>query len=280
MSELQTINVITTMHRGGYEHYGREMIRAFLRYWPDTIRLTLYTEGFVPDEKSERVEVLDLHATCPDLVAFKEANKEPWQNGRTGSSAARDARVKLVDKYNFKFDAVKFANKVFAYCKQAARTNARYLVWLDADTVTLKPIPADFIPSLGNEFLLYLGRRFTHSECGFMRFDMSHPGATEFFRIMQAMYETGELFTLNEWHDSFVFDAVRTVLCAAGTIQARSISSTDISRHPFINSVLGTYMDHLKGDQRKARGSSTLRDRGLEPLSQKILRKLGLAKEA
>jgi hypothetical protein len=203
---------------------------------------------------------LDLHSACPALVAFKANNIEPWQNGRTGSSAAREARVRLTDKYNFKFDAVKFANKVFAYCNQARRAEARYLVWLDADTVTVRPVPCDFIPSLGSEFLLYLGRRYTHSECGFMRFDMGHPHAAEFFRVMQAMYETGEVYTLNEWHDSLVFDTVRSVLCAAGLIDAVSIASFDVSRHPFLNSVLGKYMDHLKGEKRKERGYSKLSD--------------------
>lgn len=279
MGDTNTVNVVTTMHRGGYEQYGREMVRSFLQHWPSNVRLTIYAEDFEVAETSEKLEVLDLHQMCPELLAFKKANQEPWQKGFTGSSVGKEARVKLTNKYNFKFDGVKFSNKVFAYCKEASRTDARYLVWLDADTVTLKPVPADFIASLGDTFVEYLGRRYTHSECGFMRFDLHHPNAQQFFKAMQAMYETGEIYTLNEWHDSFVFDVVRSVLSATGTIDEHSISSYDVSRHPFVNSVLGTYMDHLKGDQRKAAGSSSLRDHGKEPLPRKILRKLKLVKD-
>lgn len=280
MGSSNTVNVVTTMHRGGYEQYGQEMVRSFLQHWPSNVRLTIYAEDFKVEEASERLEVVDLHEMCPELLAFKSTNIAPWQKGYIGASAAKAAHIKLAEKYNFKFDAVKFSNKVFAYCKQASRTDSRYMVWLDADTVTLKPIPEDFIASLGDTFIEYLGRRFTHSECGFMRFDMQHPNAGQFFKTMQAMYESGEIYTLNEWHDSFIFDTVRSVLSASGSISAHSISSYEISRHPFVNSILGDYMDHLKGDNRKARGGSTSRDRGKEALPRKILRKLKLVKEA
>jgi hypothetical protein len=279
MKSTETVNVVTTMHLDGYERYGRTMIRTFLDHWPANAQLTVYAQDFEVAERSDRLGILNLHETCPELLTFKKANTEPWKNGLTGSAASKQAWVKLTDAHNFKFDAVKFSNKVFAYCRQATLTDARYLVWLDADTVTLKPIPEDFIPSLGKAFIEYLGRRYTHSECGFMRFDMHRPNAQEFFSTIRAMYETGEIYTLNEWHDSFVFDVVRSVMCASGTIDAHSISKYDVSRHPFIDSVLGAYMDHLKGNRRKILGSSTARDRGNETVRQKILRRLKLGRE-
>jgi len=276
MGDIGSVNVVTTMHRGGYELYGRKMIRSFLQHWPSNTTLTVYAEDFQPEESSDRLEVLDLHATCPELLAFKKATIFPWQKGLIGPNVARETGLKQTDSYDYKFDALKFSNKVFAYCKQATRTTAPYMVWLDADTVTLKPVPEDFIASLGDGFLYYLGRRYMHSECGFMRFDLRHPNAQLFFKTMQAMYESGEIYTLNEWHDSFVFDTVRSVLCASGTIDAHSISSYDVPRHPFVNSVLGDYMDHLKGNRRKARGASASRDRRKESLLHKLLKKLQL----
>lgn len=278
MRDVDTINVVTTMHRGGYDLYGRKMISSFLEHWPSNTTLTVYAEDFEVEESSKQLEVLDLHATCPELVSFKKATTLPWQKGLTG--ATEKARSKQSDTYNYKFDGLKFSNKVFAYCKQAERSDARYMVWIDADTLTLKPVPEDFIASLGGGFLQYLGRRYVHSECGFMRFDLNHPNALQFFRAMQAMYESGEIYTLNEWHDSFVFDTVRSVLSASGTIDAHSISSYDIQWHPFVNSVLGEYMDHLKGDRRKILGSSKALRQDRVSLSQKILKKLKLAKEA
>lgn len=273
------INLVTSMHRGGYEQYGQRMISDFLAKWPDNARLTIYAEDFEVAERSDRLEVIDLHEACPDLVAFKQRNKEKWKNGFIGTAAHKDKLFKATERYKYKWDATKFANKVYAYCEHARRTRDRYLVWLDADTITVKPIPDTFIQSLGDAFIVFLGRRYTHSECGFLRFDMQFPRAMDFFETMRAMYETGEIFTLNEWHDSFIFDTVRSVMTASGAITTHSISKSGEIRHPFIHSPLGDYMDHLKGDTRKARGSSSRRDRREEKLPEKILRKLKIVPE-
>ncbi|PRD41100.1 hypothetical protein C5748_23615 [Phyllobacterium phragmitis] len=274
------VNVVTTMHRGGYEKYGARMIESFLAHWPQNATLTVYAEDFSIPAIPGRLECFDLHASCPELVRFKEENTESWQRGYVDAHMRKNVAARLQAKYDFKFDGVKFANKVYAYCQHAKRTEARYMVWLDADTVTLKPIAPDFITDLGTGFVLYLGRRFTHSECGFMRFDMSRPNAGKFFEIMQNMYSSGEIYTLNEWHDSFVFDVVRSTASAAGLIDAVSISAEAVSRHPFIHSPLGQYMDHLKGDQRKQRGKSSTRDWGNEVFSRKLMRKLRLIEDA
>ena len=64
------------------------------------------------------------------------------------------------------------------------------------------------------------------------------------------MYDTDELFNLAEWHDSFLWDHVRREFQDQGLIQMHNLNPADPSQgkagHPFINSVLGTVMDHMK----------------------------------
>ena len=80
-----------------------------------------------------------------------------------------------------------------------------------------------------------------------------------FLQRFQHFYDDAEqgIFKLGEWHDSFVFDAVRK------TMQLRELdwSSHLITGegHPLINSKWGAYLDHLKGD-RKTLGRSKLSD--------------------
>jgi hypothetical protein len=82
-----------------------------------------------------------------------------------------------------------------------------------------------------------------------------------FLREFQRMYDDAEngIFTLAEWHDSFVFDAVRTKF----RNQLRELNwSQGIVKgegHPLINSEWGAYLDHLKG-ARKEYGRSTQND--------------------
>jgi hypothetical protein len=80
-----------------------------------------------------------------------------------------------------------------------------------------------------------------------------------FLREFQRMYDDADngIFTLSEWHDSFVFDAVR---------KNHNLRELDWSGHlitgeghPLINSEWGAYLDHLKGD-RKDLGRSKSND--------------------
>jgi len=62
---------------------------------------------------------------------------------------------------------------------------------------------------------------------------------------------------MEEWHDSFVFEVVRTKMplnshnWGAGIVRGEG--------HPIINSVWGAYIDHLKGG-RKLQGKSRKTD--------------------
>jgi hypothetical protein len=73
------------------------------------------------------------------------------------------------------------------------------------------------------------------------------------------MYDDAEtgIFRLVEWHDSFVFDAVRN----NHKLNQHDWSSHLITGegHPLINSEWGAYLDHLKGD-RKTLGKSKTKD--------------------
>jgi hypothetical protein len=80
-----------------------------------------------------------------------------------------------------------------------------------------------------------------------------------FLKRFQWMYDDAEngIFQQDEWHDSFIFDIVRkhTVL------NELDWSSNLITGegHPFINTDLGKYLDHLKG-KRKEYGKSLTED--------------------
>jgi hypothetical protein len=75
------------------------------------------------------------------------------------------------------------------------------------------------------------------------------------------MYDDAEsgIFTLDEWHDSFVFDAVRKKF--KGQLKELNWSAGVVrgEGHPLINSAWGAYLDHLKGD-RKDLGRSKSKD--------------------
>ena len=89
--------------------------------------------------------------------------------------------------------------------------------------------------------------------------NLQSPMTEQFLENFQNFYDDAEngIFRLDEWHDSFVFDAVRK------TVKLRELdwSSNLIvgEGHPLINSQWGAFLDHLKG-KRKDTGKSLKTD--------------------
>lgn len=250
--------IITTFHHAGLLQYGQTMIDSFDQYWPKSVPLIVYTEHCAPKLPSARIHARDLLAASADLVAFKQRHaNNPMANGLV----AKDTGVPFKDNA-FKWDAVRFSHKVFAILHAAKTVQSDWLIWLDADTKTFAPVPENFLTTICNPHSMacYLGRREKyHSECGWVAYNLKHPDCADFMAQWQDLYVSDRLFDLREYHDSFVFDELRRKFADQRHTHFHNLSPNLPGKgpgHPFIASVLGQYMDHMKGSKRKALGHS------------------------
>ena len=249
--------VITTFNADGYAKYGRRMIQTFLQNWP--VNLVVYAEGCGVNETAANLEVRDI-SVINELTAFKQQWLDvPRANGDVSADPVRSQR-KDAGK-GFKWDAVRFAHKVYSIFHCATHIDTDWLIWMDADTVCHSPISVDDLNRLcpNNKDLCFLGRRGKYTECGLYAMNLHSQRTRDFLTQFQRYYDQAEqgIFTLAEWHDSFVFDAVR---------KHHPLIELDWSSHlitgeghPLINSSWGAYLDHLKGD-RKTLGKSKPKD--------------------
>lgn len=259
--------VVTTMHRGGLDTYGHKFLESFCANWPTEVDLICFAEGWSRDdvdglgiESRDNIYLRDLDDECPDLVAFKERHHAPGP-----PRGLVDGR-----NYNYRFDAVRFAHKIFALARAWEMVDGKgydYLIWLDADVVTHTPIPMDFLDSLlpAPRDLAYLKRdtTFDYPECGFVVYNVRKADgpAPTIIRMMRELWRNDQVFGLPEWHDSFVFNVLVTGFQMNELIRTRSLSGGfEGHEHPFVNGPLGAYMDHLKGPIRKKRGVSLGQD--------------------
>jgi hypothetical protein len=252
--------VVTTFHEDGLNRYGQRMINTFIQNWPEEITLHIYPEKCNPAiQNHSRVTLTDLDSV-QELTNFK--NK--WKNvpKANGDVSADPIRSKRRDSgKGFKWDAIRFAHKVYSIFDCARNTDADILIWMDADTICHSPINIKDIVRLMPEDkdLCFLGRRGKFSECGLYSINLRSPAAQTFLKKFQNMYDSAEsgIFTLDEWHDSFVFDAVRKQI----KLNELDWSSHLIKGegHPLINSEWGAWLDHLKGG-RKELGKSKRTD--------------------
>ena len=255
------IAVVTTFNGDGLKRYGQRMINTFIETWPEEVALHLYPESCNPQVPDHSRITLQRLEEVPELVAFKEKWKNvPKANGDVSDDPVR--RLRKDAGKGFKWNAVRFAHKVYAIFDCARKTDADILFWMDADTVCHSPIALEKIKSFVNDTELgFLGREGKYTECGLYSLDLRSPTVQNFLREFQRMYDDAEhgIFTLAEWHDSFVFDVVRTKF--RGQLKENNWSANIIKGegHPLINSEWGAYLDHLKGD-RKDLGRSKVND--------------------
>lgn len=256
------ISVVTTFHQEGYKQYGQRMIETFIKNWPQEVTLYVYAENCQVSESAPNLIVKDLHDASPDLVKFKETWKNvPKANGDVSADPVRNKR-KDAGK-GFKWHAIRFSHKVYAIFSCAKETDADVLLWMDADTICHSPISIKDLERMipQDKDLCYLGRKGKYSECGLYSMNLKTDQTRMFLYEFQRMYDKAEagIFQLEEWHDSFVFDAVRKKfpflkqLDWAEHLQdlrAHKGMSTG-EGHPLINSDWGAWLDHLKGGRKK-----------------------------
>jgi hypothetical protein len=249
--------VITTFNADGYAKYGQRMIQTFLQNWP--VNLVVYAEECSVQETAPNLEVRDI-SVVNELTAFKQQwLGVPKANGDVSADPER-AKRKDAGK-GFKWDAVRFSHKVYSIFHCAKHIDTDWLIWMDADTVCHSTITVNDLGKLcpDNKDLCFLGRRGKYTECGLYAMNLHSQRTRDFLTQFQKYYDQAEqgIFQLPEWHDSYVFDAVRNQVnlreldWSQGIIQGEG--------HPLINSEWGAYLDHLKGN-RKTLGRSKAKD--------------------
>jgi hypothetical protein len=249
----RTCAVVTTFNRKGWKKYGAKMVQSFEENWPRNIHMYIYTEDFEPVIDSDRIHNINLLETNPELVNFL---------GRWGKDKYKNGYEDKLQREGFKFNSVRFSYKTFAVIHAGLNIDVDIVIWLDADTFTFNKIPANFIegllPDESKYYCAYLGRGDKkYPECGFVMYNTRHPQHANFLNEWRNLYVTDELFKMDEWHDSYVFDEIRKKYVREGKFLSHDLSPTHKGEgHPFIASVLGGYIDHLKGEIRKELGSS------------------------
>lgn len=247
------VTVVTTFNQKGLTTYAQRMIDSFNDNWPKEVTLQLYPENCKPIIDHVDNALLFNLTNVPELMAFKDK----WKNIPMANGWCEDSTQKHPDKtqkVGFKWDAVRFAHKVYSIFHCASRTKADMLIWMDADTICHSPITMEEIERLCpmDKDICFLGRKGKYTECGLYAMNLKSDNVHRFLAKFQRYYDDAEngIFTLNEWHDSYVFDEVRKQF----DLNELDWSSHLIAGegHPLINSDWGAYLDHLKGDRKQA----------------------------
>lgn len=261
---MRTVSVVTTCNGEGYHRYGRTMMAGFEAHVEKKVPLFVYNENFSPDIESDRITFVDLERNCPDLRVFKTRHKnDPKANGHLKHKYRLivqwdKPRIKLRrfgQEQSFRWDAVRFSHKVFAIVHAASHCKSDVLVWMDADIVIHKAISSQLLlDCVPDDCLVSCLKRHQYSECSFIGFNLKNPETHRFLNDFRHFYTSDSLFKQREYHDSFLFDVVRRRFERAGHQTHDIANGKGFERgpgHVFEKSILGQYMEHLKGGRKE-----------------------------
>ena len=233
---MKSLTIVTTYGPRYWPLPIQKSIESTLENWPDHAKILVYPDDQTQCMSHSRLEHYDLCREQPVLDEFIVRNKN----------------------------------------NQKRKPDMMW--YLDADIITFEKIPMSWLEHIipDHAFTSYLGRpKKGFSETGYYAFNTAHQYAGDFFTRWSEYYDKDLYFDIQKGYlnhfpragytDSFTFDAVRLEFEQAGKMVNEDLNDGRFAgmrkaRHPFINSELGQYMDHLKGFDRKVNMKSNAKD--------------------
>ena len=230
--------IISTFSPKHYEIYGKHFVQSLQKYVDSEVDVVLYTD--VPMSiKRKKYENRILNDCCPELVQFKNRNKD---------------RIVPTGTKGFIKDAVRFSHKSYCIVHASRTIQTDRLIWIDADTEFIGNCDKKYFDSfLGkNKFVSYLNRPDRYTETGWLCFDLTNRYSKEFFDKWEWYYNTDEIYNLSGQLDCHVFDAVKDEFANNGKIQLNPLCPYNMTKDHFDYTFAGR-MTHYKGDAKENR---------------------------
>lgn len=262
------IAFISSMNLKLYHQYGKRFLEEFARHSSSDLVLFIAFEGEYPEEiLSIGKNIIIMPFSCPSHTNFlKKFGHLQEAHGLRIKTIEEDGQKKIKLSSDYRWNAIRFSFKPYSifHILDYIPKDLDYLIWTDSDLRCKKEFSSsdliEFMPG-SDEIMSYLGRKNSYSECGFLGFNIKNNTTIEYIKRMIDVYSTGEIFALEQWHDSFIWDWVRKEFETNNNSKFKNISGDGYDKeHVFMNTKLSIFFDHLKGPQRKISGESTKED--------------------
>lgn len=240
--------LVTSFSPSGYEAYGKRFLETFVKHAPKDVALHVFHEASPPPEQDPRITYHDL-LLDRDLAEFLERHK---------NNPYADGIVTLPDgstQIDYRFQAKRFCRKIFALSSPLIPPSD-WRIWVDAD-VDWTATPS-FSDLLTDGDVYYLGRPkdvWHTSECGFVAYNLTGKYGQSFVNDFRSNYKNDYIFSLPEWHDSYLFDRLREAYVLQGCRFVDLAEGLKIM-HPWPETALGKFSVHHKGPVAKAQAAA------------------------
>lgn len=216
------IHCFTSMNEGYYNKIGKLMIHSWKQCFPSNYRLHLYLENFSIEDSDQRVIIED----------WNDVN-ELWKIWESRGFTVRRHQPGFVKKALTQIVAFK-------------KLENKKIIWLDADIISLKPLPHDFFEKVAGDYPLSVWdwQKNQGFETGTIFVDASHPLWKKTMEIYSNLYIGDRIHEDNtRWFDGEVIEiAVRESGIPYNNLHDINNKKTKV---PMNNSWIGKYLKHF-----------------------------------
>lgn len=232
------IEIITSFDHRYYDLIGKDCVSSFLEHWDFQFSITCYTEGFT----------LPQHARINQIDFDKEVDAEYHR---------------LQQDTDYGVQVKKFSKKAFSLIHAMYDSTADWILWLDADVVTMKSLPAYVILDCmrSEDLAMYMGVTYTKDksgnsglwlvpETGVFAVNTGHAKFDAFRTEYRRRYVERDHADLRRFYDNDVFGAAINLVNAPVYDLCEGFAKP--YKTPLPHTVLGEYLIHYKAKHSKA----------------------------
>jgi hypothetical protein len=232
------IQVITSFNQLYYDLIGKDSVGSFLEHWPKDLKLTCYVEGFqLP--KNNRVVQIKFSKLDPDYDQYQ-----------------LDTSLNQSMK--------KFAKKAYSFMHAMNHSTAEWIVWLDADVITVKSVPIELLQRVlrPDHLAMYMGVTYLTDksgnpgnwlvpETGVFAVNTRHKDFAVFRAEYCRRYHNRDYADLRRYYDNDVFGAALLAVPDAAVLDLCAGFKKSY-KTPLRHTVLGDHLIHYKAKHSKA----------------------------
>jgi hypothetical protein len=231
------IDVITSFNEKYYNMIGKDCVSTWLSFWPTKLKLTCYVEEFSLPE-SNRLKQIPFNQLPQSYFNFQNIED--------------NERVRI------------FSKKAFSVIHAFENSTADRIIWIDADLLTDKSVPFDFLKTICPDDTLATFMGVNHhkerhnpnseiifsAETGFFVVNPKHPDFKKFANRYKEYYEKRLSANLRRFYDGDVFGAVVKEFT---NTKFNDLCLRDNHTHktPLKRTSLGMFFTHVKAKRSK-----------------------------
>ena len=232
------IEIITSFNKNYYDMIGKDCVESFITHWDTSLSLTCYVENFRLPEQ-DRIKQIDFSELNPDYKWFQQ-------------------------DINLSNSVKKFSKKAYSFIHAMEHSHSKWIVWIDADVVTIKNLPLHHILDIlkPGHLSMYMGVTYTEDkagvpgnwlvpETGLFAVNTGHRRFTEFKNEYCRRYFERDNSGLRRFYDNDVFGAALNLVPTARVVDLSKKFSKPY-KTPLPHTVLGEYLKHYKAKHSKA----------------------------